>query len=136
MTAANFLLDSEARLRGVLENMGRPSAPESMQAAPTSSLMIQVLEPKTAKTGDNRMRVSVKDATGKPVAGAEVEVALFMPQMGSMPPMSNKAMLLDQGGGVYVGNVEFQMAWTWETTIVVNKDNKVIGSIKTTVTAR
>ncbi|MCI0415029.1 efflux RND transporter periplasmic adaptor subunit [bacterium] len=137
VTAANFLLDSEARLRGVLENMGKPSKAQTMQVAPsTGGLVIQVLEPKTAKTGDNRMRVSVKDAGGKPVSGAEVEVTLSMPQMGAMPPMSNKAMLLDQGNGIYAGNIEFQMAWTWETTIVVKKENKVIGSMKTTVTAR
>jgi multidrug efflux pump subunit AcrA (membrane-fusion protein) len=133
--AANFLLDSEARLRGALENMGKPSEPLAAEAA-GKALAIQILEPKTAKTGENRFRISVKDPTGKPVTEAEVEVTLFMPAMVNMPAMSSKATLLEEGNGIYAGIVEFKMAWTWETTIVVRKQEKVLGTWKTTVTAR
>lgn len=136
VTAANFLLDSEARLRGVLENMGKPKQPTETIAQPKTKLNIQILQPKTAKTGDNEFKVSVKDASGNPITGSEVEVTIFMPQMGNMPPMTSKGVLLDQGNGIYAGTLSVPMAWTWETTISVRKDGNVLGSIKTTVTAR
>lgn len=136
VTAANFLMDSEARLKGALENMGKPSQPQTMQGERASSLSIVIVEPKTAKTGDNHFRVSIHDASGKPITGAEVEITLTMPQMGTMPPMKTNATLLDQGNGIYGGTVNVPMAWTWETTIVVKKNGAVLGSSKTTVTAR
>lgn len=136
VTAANFLLDSEARLRGVLENMGKPTQPTETIAQPKTKLNIEILQPKTAKTGDNEFKVSVKDASGNPITGAEVEVTLFMPQMASMPPMTSKGALLDQGNGIYAGMLSVPMAWTWETTITVRKDSQVLGSMKTSVTAR
>ena len=136
VTAANFLLDSEARLRGVLENMGKPSKQQTVQQGAAGNLQIQVLQPKTAKTGDNTFEVSVKDPSGNPVTGAEVEVSLFMPQMGNMPPMSSKGTLLDRGNGMYSGTVQIQMAWTWEATIVVRKSGKILGSTKINITAR
>jgi len=61
---------------------------------------------------------------------------LFMPQMGNMPPMSSDAMLKPEGGGVYSGTIQFLMAWTWETTVTAKKNGQVIGTAKTTITAR
>ncbi len=136
VTAANFLLDSEARLRGFLENMGKPRELQAQSSSPKSGLQIQLLEPKKAKTGENEFTVSIKQPSGAPVESAEVEITLFMPQMGNMPPMTSKGMLLDQGNGIYKGTVDIQMAWTWETTITVKKEGRVLGSTKTTVTAR
>ena len=81
-----------------------------------------MLDPKTAKTGMNPIRLLVKDASGKPITGAQVEVGLFMPQMGTMPPMSSKATLTEVGNGVYSGQIEFQMAWTWQTTVTVRRE--------------
>lgn len=137
VTSANFLLDSEARLRGVLENMGKPTqASTNTNTQPTSNLTIQILKPKTPKTGDNEFEVSVKGADGNPISNAEVEITLSMPQMGSMPAMSNKGMLLDQGNGIYQGTIHVAGPWTWETTVAVSKDTKVLGSMRTTLTAR
>ncbi len=136
VTAANFLMDSETRLRGSMENMGKPSQPQTTNGERASTLSIELLEPKTAKTGENRFRVLIRDTSGRPLSGAEVELTLFMPQMGSMPPMISKATLLDQGNGIYAGTANVPMVWTWETTIVVKKSGTVLGSLKTTVTAR
>ena len=135
VTAANFLLDSEARLRGVLENMGTPHESQSQSSSPKSSLQIQLLEPKKAKTGENEFTVSIKQLSGAPVESAEVEITLFMPPMGNMPPMTSKGMLLDQGNGIYKGTVDIQMASTWQTTITVKKEGKILGTVKTTVIA-
>jgi RND family efflux transporter MFP subunit len=136
VTSANFLLDSEARLRGVLENMGKPSERSTTAIQPASNLIFKILEPKTPKTGDNDFEVSVKNKDGNPVSGAEVEITLSMPQMGSMPAMSNKGMLLDKGNGIYEGTIHVAGPWTWETTIIARKDNKILGSMRTTLTAR
>jgi len=137
VTSANFILDSESRLKGAFASMGAPSR-VAVGAPPTGAqnLQVEVLEPKTAKPGGNTIRILVKDSSGKPIEGAEVQVGLFMPQMGNMPPMSSDAMLKPEGGGIYSGTIQFLMAWTWETTVTVKKNGQVIGSAKTTITAR
>src|SRR5229473_2800183 len=128
VTAANFLVDAESRLKGAFANMGKPStAPAGAgQAATAESLNVEILEPKQAKVGGNPVRVAVRDASGKPVDGAHVEIRLFMPQMGNMAPMNSKASLQSSGGGQYTGTVDVPMAWTWQTTITVKRGNQVI----------
>src|SRR2546422_1069547 len=138
VTAANFILDSESRLKGAFANMGEPSRVPigAPIAGGAQNLKVEILEPKTAKAGSNTRRLSLNEAAGKPIEDAEVEVGLFMPQMGNMPPMSSNAQLKHEGGGVYVGTIQFLMAWTWETTVTAKKNGQVIGSAKTTITAR
>ena len=84
----------------------------------------------------NPIRLLVKDASGKPITGAQVDVGLFMPQMGSMAPMTSKAMLNHSGNGEYAGKIDVPMAWTWQATISVKKGDKFMGSVQTTLTAR
>lgn len=137
VTAANFILDSESRLKGVFANMGAPSpsqAPQIMTSRP--SVQIEILEPKTGKVGSNHIRLLVNDANGNPIDGADIDVLLFMPQMGSMAPMRSSAKLKPIRNGEYAGEVDIPMAWTWETTVTVNKDGKPVGSVKTSITAR
>src|SRR6266478_2983611 len=135
VTSANFVVDSESRLKGAFAGMGSPSqSPASTTAKQTIS--VEVLDPKAAKTGMNAIRLLVKDASGKPITGAQVDVGLFMPQMGSMAPMSSKATLAESGIGVYTGLIEFQMAWTWQSTVTVRKNGSVIGVAQTNITAR
>ncbi len=135
VTGANFVVDSESRLKGAFAGMGSPSQSAASVGA-NQSVSVEVLDPKTAKTGMNTIRLLVKDASGKPITGAQVDVALFMPQMGSMPPMSSKATLAESGNGIYTGQIEFQMAWTWQTTVTVRKNGNVIGVAQTNITAR
>jgi len=137
VTGANFIVDSESRLKGALAGMGPPShAPAGSAAAPAQTISVEVLEPKTAKTGMNQIRLALKDPSGNPITGAQIDVQLFMPQMGSMPPMTSKATLNESGTGVYAGQIEFQMAWTWQTTVTARKDGKVVGVAQTNITAR
>ncbi len=95
-----------------------------------------MLDPKTAKTGMNSIRLLVRDTTGNPVTGAQVDVGLFMPQMGGMAPMTSKATLTELGNGVYTGQIEFLMAWTWQTTVTVRKNGNVMGVAQTSITAQ
>jgi len=137
VTSANFILDSESRLKGAFASMGEPSRVAVGAPAPAAqNLQVEVLEPKTAKPGSNSIRLWVKDPAGRPIEDAEVQVGLFMPQMGNMPPMSSDAALKPEGGGIYSGTIQFLMAWTWETTVTVKKNGQVIGTAKTTITAR
>jgi len=137
VTSANFILDSETRLKGAFANMGKPSSAQSSSpAAPAQSLTIEIVEPRTAKVGKNNLRLRARDAAGNAIADSEVEVTLFMPQMGSMAPMRSTAKLQPMGNGEYAGQVDVPMAWTWETTVTAKKDGKVIGSARTSITAR
>jgi hypothetical protein len=136
VTGANFVVDSESRLKGAFAGMGAPSQAPAGAPGTTQSISVEVLDPKTAKTGMNPIRLLVKDASGKPITGAQVDVGLFMPQMGAMAPMSSKATLTEAGNGVYAGQIEFLMAWTWQTTVTVRKNGAVVGVAETSVTAR
>jgi Cu(I)/Ag(I) efflux system membrane fusion protein len=137
VTGANFVVDSESRLKGAFAAMGSPSqAPAGKSTDAKQNISAEVLEPKTAKTGMNAIRLLVKDASGKPITGAQVDVVLFMPKMGSMAPMSSKATLSESGAGIYTGQIEFPMAWTWQTTVTVRKNGSVIGVAQTSITAR
>jgi RND family efflux transporter MFP subunit len=135
VTGANFLIDSESRLKGAFEGMGTPSQVPK-EAAANQSVSVEVLDPKTAKTGMNPIRLLVKDAAGKPITGAQVDVGLFMPKMGSMASMSSSATLAEAGSGVYTGRIEFVMAWTWQTTVTVRRNGNVVGIAQTSITAR
>ena len=136
VTGANFIVDSESRLKGAFAGMGAPSQAPAAAAGAAQSISVEVLEPKTAKTGMNPIRLLVKDAAGKPITGAQVEVGLFMPQMGAMAPMNSKGTLTEVGNGLYTGQIEVLMAWTWQTTVTVRKNGNVIGVAQTNITAR
>jgi membrane fusion protein, copper/silver efflux system len=136
VTAANFLLDSESKLKGVLANMGKPKKTMATTSMAAQNVSIELLEPKTGKSGDNQFVVSIKDKSGNPVTEAEVQVTLSMPAMGSMPPMSSNGTLLEKGKGVYSGTVNIPMAWTWDTRITVRKNGQILGTKQTSVTAR
>lgn len=136
VTAANFILDSESRLKGVFANMGKPSEPGAATGTAAARLKVEFMEPKEAKVGNNAVRLMVKDTAGQPVENAEVNLKVLMPQMGSMPPMSTSSALQPQGGGIYVGTVEIPMAWTWEATVTVKKDGKTLGVAQSNITAR
>ena len=85
VTAANFILDSESRLKGAFANMGTPDQKQiSSPPGPAQNLRVEIMEPKVAKVGQNSIRVMVRDAEGNPITDADVDVSLLMPQMESM----------------------------------------------------
>jgi RND family efflux transporter MFP subunit len=136
-TAANFILDSESRLKGAFEAMGRPQPGAAMAATAGPKLRIEVAtSPSPAKVGKNTVRVKVMDPSGQALTDAAVEVRVFMPQMGSMAPMEARATLQPESAGQYAGEIEIPMAWTWETTVTVRKGGQVLGTSRTSITAR
>jgi membrane fusion protein, copper/silver efflux system len=137
VTAANFILDSESRLKGAFANMGMPDQKPMMgSAGPASNLQVEIMEPKVPKVGQNQIRLVLRDASGNPLSDAEVDVSLFMPQMGSMAPMSSEATLRPMKPGEYQGQIDIPVPGTWQTTVSVKKGNNPMGSVQTTLTAR
>lgn len=138
VTAANFILDSESRLKGAFPGTGTASSAHVAHAmgAASPGMRVEILEPRSAKTGKNRIRLMARDSDGNPISGADVDITLFMPQMGNMAPMRAGAKLTPIGQGQYEGEVDIPMAWTWETTVTAKRDGKVVGSAKTSITAR
>jgi len=137
VTAANFILDSESRLKGAFPGTGTASSARAAHTGAASpGMRVEILEPRSAKTGKNRIRLIARDSDGNPISGADVDITLFMPQMGNMAPMRAGAKLTPMGQGEYEGEVDIPMAWTWETTVTAKRDGKVVGSAKTSITAR
>src|SRR5260370_15972484 len=52
VTGANFIVDSESRLKGAFAGMGAPSKPSAAAAGTGQSISLEVLEPKTSKEID------------------------------------------------------------------------------------
>jgi Cu(I)/Ag(I) efflux system membrane fusion protein/cobalt-zinc-cadmium efflux system membrane fusion protein len=133
VSSANFLIDSESQLQaasgtfvppppGVSAAAGQPQA-----QGPSASLDFRS-DPSPASRGKNKLTVTLKDGTGKPIAGAQVSATFFMaamPAMG-MAAMRAQSNLTDQGGGKYAGDIDLQSGGTWQLTISASKDGQTI----------
>lgn len=93
--------------------------------------------PKPTKTGNNTFDVTVKDAAGKPVTGADVSVLLFMPAMPAMkmPEMRNEVKLNHAGAGKYTGTGQVMAGGMWTVTVSVKENGAEVGQKKLTLTA-
>jgi hypothetical protein len=142
VTAANFLIDAESQVQGAVRTWEQPQGggPQALSPAPVGEtqrgLTVEILEPQQATVGRNTIRLAAKDASGRLVENADVDVSLFMPQMGTMAPMTAAARLQPLGQGVYAGTVEIPMAYSWQTTVTVRREGRVIGSVRTTIRAQ
>jgi len=59
-----------------------------------------------------------------------------MPAMGSMPPMNSEAVLASKGNGEYSGTLKIPLAWTWQTTVTVERAGEFLGSAQFSIIAR
>jgi RND family efflux transporter MFP subunit len=136
-TGAAFFLDSESQLHAATQ--GYAATATSAGASATSQIDIAFrITPDPPKTGDNQMEVAVKDASGKPLDGADVSVQFFMPAMPTMnmPAMRNETKLAPAGGGVYRGPGQVMMAGQWQATVTVTRGGQRLGSRQIPVVAR
>jgi len=138
-TGAAFFLDSESQLKAAVQNY-EPSAGANGSQAPSGSTLDIAFRttPDPPKTGDNQMEVMVKDASGKPVDGADVSVQFYMPAMPTMnmPAMKSEAKLAPAGGGTYRGPGQVMMAGQWQATVTVMRGGLRLGSRQMPVVAR
>jgi len=136
-TGAAFFLDSESQLRAAVQGYQAGPAPAVQPGASSLNIAFRTV-PDPPKTGDNQMEVSVKDANGMPIDGADVSVQFFMAAMPTMnmPAMRNEVKLAPAGAGVYRGPGQVMMAGQWQATITVTRGGQRLGSAQTTVVAK
>jgi Cu(I)/Ag(I) efflux system membrane fusion protein/cobalt-zinc-cadmium efflux system membrane fusion protein len=87
-------------------------------------------EPSPLARGKNKLRLTLKDAAGQPVSGAQLAVTFYlaaMPAMG-MAALRAQASATDQGNGIYLGNIDLQSGGTWQMTIVATKGGQTIAT--------
>ena len=137
-TGAAFFLDSESQLRASLQGYEASATPSGAGVAAAGTQITFRTVPEPAKTGDNQLEATVKDAAGKPIDDAEVSVQFFMPAMPTMnmPAMRSEAKLAPAGGGVYRGSGQVMMAGRWDATVTVVRGGQHLGTKQLPVVAR
>ena len=71
------------------------------------------LAPATARVGRNELEITLRDAEGRAVEAADVDVKVHMHPMGAMPAMGGPAQVSELGGGRYRADFELDMGGTW-----------------------
>ena len=80
-----------------------------------------VVNPEVPMIGNNTVMVSVADAAGAPVDGAQVAITAIMRAMGSMPEMRVPAEMTQTGPGQYEGDFSLSMDGSWPLTVRIEK---------------
>jgi len=75
------------------------------------------LEPDSPKVGANALALALRDAEGRPLEGADVEVAVRMHAMGAMPAMGGPVPVSARGGGRYEAEFDLTMGGTWQVEV-------------------
>lgn len=81
-------------------------------------------KPNPPEAGDNTLQIKVMDEKGKPIEGAKVGLTIFMPAMGTMPRMEEKATVSEKSKGLYVAEYGLSMGGTWDLTLTIKKADK------------
>ena len=136
-TGAAFFLDSESQLRAAIQGY-EATAPSAGASAASQIDIAFRTTPDPPRIGDNQMEVSLKDAHGNAIDGADVSVQFFMPAMPTMnmPAMRNETKLAPAGGGVYRGPGQVMMAGQWQASVTVMRGGQRLGSRQLPVVAR
>ena len=145
VNSANFLIDSEAQLQAALGQFSPPppgaggaggTAASPAPQQQTANIDFST-EPSPPHKGGNTFRVKLTDASGKPIAAAQVNVTFFMSAMPSMgmAAMKTTAALTDKGNGLYEGTGDLGSGGTWQVTITAVKNGQTLGSKQTNVSA-
>jgi Cu(I)/Ag(I) efflux system membrane fusion protein/cobalt-zinc-cadmium efflux system membrane fusion protein len=135
---AAFFLDSESQLRAAVQSY---QAPPDRPAATSSERRLDITfrsQPDPPRTGENTFDVVVRDASGQPIADAEVSVTFFMAAMPTMnmPAMRNQTKLPAAGNGVYRGSGQVMTPGRWDVTVDVSRGGQRLGSRQFAVTAK
>jgi Cu(I)/Ag(I) efflux system membrane fusion protein len=90
-------------------------------AAKAGDLDVRVaIEPDPPTTGENRLIAIVKDASGRPVDGAQLTFVYDMPAMGAMPEMKGGGDVRTEGAGRYVITYRLSMNGDWYLTLGID----------------
>jgi Cu(I)/Ag(I) efflux system membrane fusion protein/cobalt-zinc-cadmium efflux system membrane fusion protein len=141
VSSANFLIDSESQLQAAAGTFVPPppgvsaAAGQPQTQGPSVSANLTT-DPDPPAHGKNKLIVTLKDAAGKPLAGAQVSVTFYMaamPAMG-MAAMKAQSTLTDQGNGTYSGTIALEGGGTWQATITATKDGQPLANKQFNVT--
>lgn len=142
VTSANFLIDSESQIQAALGSFvppppGAGAAAAMNQPAAAKATLALSTAPSPPQKGQNTLHVTLRDAAGKPVSGAEIQVTFFMPAMPAMgmAAMRAQATLHETAPGVYEGPIQLASGGTWQVTITARRNGAVIATQNTTVSA-
>ncbi|MGE5179547.1 MAG: efflux RND transporter periplasmic adaptor subunit [Bacteroidota bacterium] len=73
--------------------------------------------------GDNRLVVTIQDASGKPVVGASIEMSSVMEAMGTMPRMQSRGVVTETKPGTYEIKYGIAMAGEWDLNLAIRATN-------------
>ena len=135
VSSANFLIDSESQLQAAAGTFAPPppgvsdATGQSQTEGPAVSVDLTT-DPNPPARGTNKLIATLKDPTGKAIAGAQVSVTFYMPAMPSMGMAARKAQanLPDQGSGTYSGKIDLQSGGTWQVSISATRDGQTIAA--------
>ncbi len=88
------------------------------------------IDPDPPTTGENRLRISIRDESGKPVDGAQLAFEYDMPAMGAMPEMKGGGDVKAEGGGRYIVTYPLSMQGDWRVTLGIDAPGHPHTSIK------
>jgi YtkA-like len=134
--SANFLIDSESQLQAAAGAYVPPppsvaASSETANAEPQNGAKIDMTtDPSPPKRGTNRLRVTIHDSSGKPIANAKVSVTFFMAAMPAMGMAAMRAQVesSDEGGGAYAASLDIPSGGTWQVTITATKEGRTIAT--------
>src|SRR5712664_3425321 len=106
-------------------------AKQKSAAAKAGDLDVQVaIEPDPPTTGENWLHILIRDASGKPVDGAQLTFEYDMPAMGAMPEMKGGGDVKAEGGGRYTVSYPLSMQGDWSLTLGIDAPGQPHLSIK------
>ncbi len=138
VSSANFLVDSEAQLQAAVGAYAPSAQQPAAGATPTARIQIDFnTEPSPLRQGPNKLRVKLTGPDGKPQAGAQVTVTLFMPAMPDMgmAAVHATAALADKGNGLYEGSLQLSAGGTWQATVTVQSGGQTVATKRLTLSA-
>ena len=91
------------------------------------------LVPDPPTTGDNRLLVTLHDASGKPVEGARLAFQYAMPAMGQMAEMKGGGTTQSLGNGRYSISYPLQMNGDWTLTLGIEAPGHPPTQVRLTV---
>lgn len=138
VSSANFLIDSEAQLQASLQSFNpSPQTSEQQNASgPPAAQITLATIPSPPQKGSDAVQVKLTGVNGKPMDGAQVAVAFYMPAMPAMGMAAAQvtATLADKGQGVYEGTLHLGSGGTWQVTVTASRNGKTIATRQLSVT--
>lgn len=104
---------------------GLAFAKDYMVMKKAGNYMVNVMMDKNPPvTGQNKMEITIQDATGADVTDATVAVDYSMPAMPGMPAINYKAKT-ELKGSRYLADVNFSMPGAWNVNIKITRSGKI-----------